>query len=255
MNTALLRTLGLFAGWTAITVLGGHLTTAGNTSLPELVSRGPGWQFVAAGALLLAAVARAGTRREVGLCAPVSARSLLLAWLPALYIAAGLGLAAHAGLPAPATTGWILFNTLLVGFSEELMFRGVLLRALRHALPVWPAVWLTSLAFGAIHSLNVFITGDLRAALLQSTAAFLSGLIFIALRLRTGSLWPGIVVHGLWDFATFLLVANAAAGAADGPHEIRGAALLAPVLLVLPNALCGLWLMRRIATTHADPVH
>ncbi len=105
---------------------------------------------------------------------------------------------------------WVLFNTSLVGLSEELMFRGVLLQALRQTVSIWPAVALTTLAFGAVHSLNVFITGDLGAALIQSTAAALSGLFFIAPRLRTGSLWPSIAVHGLWDGAAFLVALSSA---------------------------------------------
>ena len=140
------------------------------------------------------------------------------------------------------------------------MFRGVLLQAFRHTVTIWPAVFLTSVAFGAIHSLNVFVTGDLKAALIQSSAAFLSGLMFIALRLRTGSLWPPIIVHALWDFATFTLGA-AGHGVAHGNLPAEAASLPAasgpsvylPILMVLPNAIYGLWLMRNISRTHSNP--
>ena len=121
-------------------------------------------------------------------------------------------------------------------------------------------MFLTSVAFGAIHSLNVFVTGDLKAALIQSSAAFLSGLVFIALRLRTGSLWPPIIVHALWDFATFTLGAaghaasqgSIAAEAARFPTA-GGLSVYLPILLVLPNAIYGLWLMRNISQTHSNP--
>jgi membrane protease YdiL (CAAX protease family) len=143
-----------------------------------------------------------------------------------------------------------------VGFSEELMFRGALLQAFRGAVTIWPAVILTSVAFGSIHSLNVFVTGELGPALVQSAAAFLSGLMFIALRLRTGSLWPPILVHALWDFATFTLGAAAGGMMTHGtlPAEapvpvVTGYVALLPVLLVLPNAIYGLWLMRGIGRT------
>ena len=116
------------------------------------------------------------------------------------------------------------------------------------------------MAFGSIHSLNVFVTGDLKSALVQSAAAFLSGLMFIALRLRTGSLWPPIIVHALWDFATFMLGA-AGDSAAHGnlPSEAAtlptasGLSALLPVLIVLPNAIYGLWLMRNIGRTISTP--
>ncbi|CRI66277.1 hypothetical protein THIOKS12720003 [Thiocapsa sp. KS1] len=63
------------------------------------------------------------------------------------------------------------------------------------ALVIWPAILVTSLLFGGIHSLNVFTTGHLLTSVIQSGAALLSGLLFIAIRLRTGSLWPAIITH------------------------------------------------------------
>jgi uncharacterized protein len=109
------------------------------------------------------------------------------------------------------------------------------------------------LLVAAVHILNVFMTGELGPALIQATAAALSGLLFIALRLRTASLWPPIIVHGLWDFATFTL--TAARGGEAQPVGGGGPLTLSsfmPMLLVLPNALYGLWLMRRIGQTHAQ---
>jgi len=244
MNKRLAISLATFLGWLLITLVGEQLGSGTRQSLTDTVARGPGWPFVAAAAFVLAVVAWQRWR-DIGLHQLPTARSLLLAWLPALYIVGGLGVAAHLGLPPAKVVLWVLLNTFLVGLSEELMFRGVLLHALRHTVSIWPAVALTTLAFGAIHSLNVFITGDLRGAVIQSTAAALSGLFFIALRLRTGSLWPCIVVHGLWDCAAFLVAMSSPTEAAvsTGPTT---AMRLAPILLVLPNALYGLWLLRHL---------
>jgi membrane protease YdiL (CAAX protease family) len=252
MNNRLAISLAAFVGWLLITVVGGRMHT-GEAPLLQAVTRGLGWPFLLAALFLLALVVWQQWR-DVGLNQLPSGRGLLLAWLPMLYIVVGLGLAVVFGLPPVGVLAWILFNTFLVGLSEELMFRGVLLQAFRRTVSIWPAVWLTTLAFGAIHILNVFMTGELRAALIQSTAAALSGLLFIALRLRTGSLWPCIVVHGLWDFATFAIAAarsgEALPGSGGGPMTLM---TFVPILLVLPNALYGLWLMRRIGETHAQP--
>jgi hypothetical protein len=127
----------------------------------------------------------------------------------------------------------------------------VLLQALRATLPIWPAIWITSLLFGAVHALNVFVTGELAPALLQALTAMMSGLLFIAIRLRTGSLVPAIVVHGLWDFGLFATLAASSPTAQPGEAS---AAMnpLAPTLLVLPNFLYGLWLLRGIG--RASPV-
>lgn len=255
MNRRLGITLVAFVTWAAITVIGGHLRAGGTGPLDSMVTRGPGWPFIIASLFILGVVLWQDWR-DVGLNRLPAARDLVLTWLPMLYVVIGLVVAAIFGLPPVAVLAWIMINTLFVGFSEELMFRGAILQAFRHVTTIWRAVLLTSVAFGAVHSLNVFVTGNLKNALIQSTAAFLSGLVFIALRLRTGSLWPSIITHGLWDFATFTLslaVHDAAVGAA--PPEPAGQGMVAlkdliPIAVVAPNAIYGLWLMRRIGQTH-----
>jgi membrane protease YdiL (CAAX protease family) len=251
--------LGAFVLWTAITIIGGNITTGGEMTLLDGVTSGLGWTWLAAAGFILAVVLWQGWR-DVGLDRWAEAEGWRLAWLPMVYVVGGLAVATFLGLPPATILLLILLNTLLVGFSEELMFRGVLLQAFRHATSIWLAVFLTSVVFGAVHSLNVFVTGDLRAALIQSSAAFLSGLVFIALRLRTGSLWPPIIVHALWDFATFTLGAaghSTAHGSmpseAATPAGASGLVEFLPVLLVLPNAIYGLWLLRNIGRTHVDP--
>jgi uncharacterized protein len=259
MNRRLAVALVAFVIWTAITVIGGNITTGGNMTLLDAVTSGLGWTWLAAAGFILAIVLWQGWR-DVALDRWADAAGWRLAWLPMAYVVGGLAVATFLGLPPATVLLLILLNTLLVGFSEEVMFRGVLLQAFRHATAIWLAVLLTSVAFGAVHSLNVFVTGDLRAALIQSSAAFLSGLVFIALRLRTGSLWPPIIVHALWDFATFALGAAGHATTNGGlpaeaatPAGATGPVEFLPVLLVLPNAIYGLWLMRNIGRRHVAP--
>lgn len=260
MTRRLAIALIAFACWLAITIIVGNLSSDGETDLAEGVRRGVGWSWLAAGGFILAVVLWQGWH-DVALNRWPEARAWRLAWLPMVYIVVALGGATFLGLPPVTVLMIILFNTMLVGFSEELMLRGALLQAFRHNVSIWPAVLLTSVAFGAMHSLNVFVTGDLWAALLQSCAAFLSGIVFIALRLRTGSLWPPIIVHALWDFATFVLSGAVGHGASHGTMPAEAVTPAAsseltqflPIILVLPNAIYGLWLMRNIGRTHADP--
>lgn len=252
MNKRLVISLIAFVGWLLITVVSGQIRSGGEGQLSDAVSRGLGWPFLLAALFLLVLVVRQQWR-DVGLNKLASGRSLLLTWLPLLYIVVGLGLAVALGMPPADVLLWVLLNTFLVGLSEELMFRGVLLQAFRHTVSIWPAVWLTTLAFGAIHTLNVFLTGDLRTASIQSAAAALSGLLFIALRLRTGSLWPCIVVHGLWDFATFTIAVSRGGGSQVSSGDPTTMMTFMPILLVLPNGLYGLWLMRHISRTNAQP--
>ena len=260
MTRRLFIALAAFVCWLAITIIVGNIASGGETGLLEGVQRGIGWAWVAAGGFILAVVLWQGWH-DVALNRWPEAKAWRLTWLPMIYIVAALAGATFFGLPPASVLVIILINTMLVGFSEELMLRGALLQGFRHTVSIWPAVLLTSLAFGAMHSLNVFVTGDLWSALLQSCAAFLSGIVFIALRLRTGSLWPPIIVHGLWDFATFTLSASVGHVTSHGPMPVEAVTPAAgsdltpflPILLVLPNAIYGLWLMRDIGRTHVNP--
>lgn len=251
-RTAIPITLVAFALWAAITVVGSRLMAGGTQELGDGLTQGIAWPILAAAAFILAVALWQGRPEETGLRAVQHPGTLRLAWFPMLYILGALGVAVALGLPPASVMIWVLINTLLVGFSEELMFRGVMLRSFRTRFSIWPAVILTSLAFGAVHSLNIFTTGEVAQSLIQSCAAALSGLIFIALRLRTGSIWPPMLLHGLWDFATFTLGGAAQGGPPDAtpPSTMM---MFFPVLLVLPNAIYALYLMRNIARDNADP--
>jgi membrane protease YdiL (CAAX protease family) len=80
------------------------------------------------------------------------------------------------------------------GFGEELMFRGLLQGGLAHWIgsPAgpWIALGIASLVFGVFHWLNTTY------ALLAAVAGLYFGWLLIA----TGSIWPPIVAHALYDF-------------------------------------------------------
>ncbi len=230
--------------WALVTVVAGNWMTREYSSLLDVVTQGPVPSFVAAVTLLI--VASAVLRWEgLGLGPAHPWQSLKIMLLPSVYLVLFLSIAVALGLPPVMMIGSIVLNCLLASFSEEVMFRGILFQGLRSRLAIWPAVWITSLLFGAIHSLNVFLTGELSQALVQSVAAVMSGVLFIAMRLRTGSLWPPILFHAAWNASTFLMVAAAGGGSAP-PPETSGLALVAPLLFVLPNLLYGLYLLRDI---------
>ncbi|MFE6964107.1 CPBP family intramembrane glutamic endopeptidase [Agromyces sp. NPDC057679] len=92
---------------------------------------------------------------------------------------------------------------LLVGFTEELVSRGLLLTALRSRLrEVW--VWLiTSVLFGLSHLVNILLGAPDSGTVIQVISAFLAGTVFYILLRVTGSLIWAMVLHGLWDFSVF----------------------------------------------------
>ena len=90
----------------------------------------------------------------------------------------------------------LTFGLLLVGFSEELVCRGLTLSVLKKRLPI-PAVYAVSaLLFSLMHwSLSTHNLVD----------AFVYGLIFVPATLATGTIWPGVVVHFLVNFVLYTM--------------------------------------------------
>jgi len=242
MKLSALSALGVYLIWQAINT-GIQVSGLGpdGIDLIDLVRHGIAPSLALAGLFLLAVVVLFRWASDAGLTRGPGAGTLRVIWPWLLYLALFAASALNAGLPPASVTLFIVANTMLVGWSEELMFRGLWLRGLHRSFGIWTAILGSSAIFGAMHVANVFLTGDLRAALVQATAAFLSGLFLAAVRLRTASLWTGIVLHGLWDAGTFLVAAGAAAKVpvptAMGDYG--------SIVMSLPLALVGLFLLRR----------
>ena len=138
------------------------------------------------------------------------------------------------GLPNNPLGGRVLFfvlvNTLLVGISEELMFRGIIHYGAKTRFGMWAAIWIASILFGLVHALNGFLTGEFGPAFFQAVMAFFSGVMFMGLRLRQNSLIPSMLMHGLWDFSVF--------AGSQSPLSVIG--LIFPIIFFL----YGLWLIK-----------
>lgn len=214
--------------------------TRGSGFFPQAASETIQLAWLSA-ALLAMGVAWSGDRRRMGLLAPERLASLRLVWLPLVYACALFAVGLALGPLAPGTMLILLMNMLLVGLSEELMFRSILFQGLLTHFRIWPAVLLTSLLFGATHTLNLFTTGDVNAAGMQAVTAFMQGLAYLAIRIRTGSVWPMAIVHGLWDFS--LLQTALARPAPYAAHQEWSPL---PILVTLPIFLYGLYLMRHL---------
>ncbi len=123
--------------------------------------------------------------------------------------------------------GEIVFDFLLVGLGQELLFRGLLYRAFADWRGAGWAIVGTSLAFGLWH---VFGQGPLIGA---ATAFY--GLVFALIRWRAGGIWGLVCVHGLMDYATALILPgeiNLATFRPAIPHPLWMAVGLALIVLV-----------------------
>jgi membrane protease YdiL (CAAX protease family) len=230
--------LGALAVWLGLTMGGRWLESAGHASAGAAVTSGIGLSWALAAVFALALLLASSQRREAGLCAPQPWKSTWLVWPPLLYALLMLLLAWAGGWPQPRVLLIVAGNAALVAISEELMFRAILLQGMLERYAVWPAVLISSALFGLAHTANGLATGDVSGALWQALAATLQGVGYAAIRLRTRSVWPMVLVHGLWDYA--LVTATLPHPAEDGASILPYVALLA----VLPLCLYGVYLLR-----------
>ena len=110
------------------------------------------------------------------------------------------------------------------------MTRGILLHGARSRQSLWAAIWIVNALFGLMHVPNGFLTGQFGPALFQAFMAFLSGVMFMGLRLRQNSLFPVMLVHGLWDFSVF----------SAGQSPLGNIGLVFPIIFFI----YGLWLLK-----------
>lgn len=112
----------------------------------------------------------------------------------------------------------------LVGLSEEFLFRGYAQYTLARGIGFWPAALCLSLMFGVAHLRNPGegIVGALNVAV--------TGLVFAFALCRSGNLWLAVGWHACFDFGeTFLFSVPDSGFMFD--HHLSNAALHGPVWL------------------------
>jgi len=92
----------------------------------------------------------------------------------------------------------ILVVSVFAPVVEETFFRGFLLRHLRDRLPWWAALVISSALFSAAHysysEPTIFLP------------IFCTGLVLGGLYLWSGSVWPGVITHGLFNLIPLLVL-------------------------------------------------
>ncbi len=225
-----LTSLAIFAIWVII-VFGGELLQVGGkpTQLDELAKNQIIFGVLAAAVFLIGVISYLKWWPQVAGKGPENLRDLRLLWLPALVLFLLLLILLFTGLPPAQVLMFVIINTLLVGISEELMFRGILFHGASSSFGIWRTVWITAVLFGLVHALNGFITGNFTAAAGQAFFAGMFGVWTVALRVRLDTIIPVIIIHWLWDCLLFLT-------------GFLGGMLVFPFALVL--FIYGLWLLR-----------
>ncbi|WP_024355591.1 CPBP family intramembrane glutamic endopeptidase [Leucobacter chironomi] len=104
----------------------------------------------------------------------------------------------------------------IVGFGEELGWRGWLLPALR-PLGLWPSLLLSGAIWGLWHAPLTLLGHnyglfDWRGVALMTLNCTILGVVFGWLRLRSGSVWPAVIGHGALNGTGGMILWLVAAG-------------------------------------------
>lgn len=131
-------------------------------------------------------------------------KTLALGFVPSIFFAAALAEIEYSIIaPEALITGWepgqiLLLSAvmlLFVGFVEEVLFRGILQRALTNSLGFWPGILLASFLFGMMHS--AYASGP------ELAFAGVIGFVFGYIYVQTKSILLITVIHGLLNIFLF----------------------------------------------------
>jgi uncharacterized protein len=142
----------------------------------------------------------------------------------AVFLLFGINLAPSQVVPL------VLVGAPLIALNEELFFRGVVLEGLRPQGWRWAIIGSAAM-FGASHAVNILAGANLPFTLMQIAATTAGGVAFAAIRIRTGSLWPLIVLHVILDVMALTTLTG---DAVDMP-------ILIPVLMAWLALNLSLW--------------
>lgn len=134
---------------------------------------------------------------------------------------------------------------LMVGFVEEVFFRGFMLRALL-VKSRWTAVVVTALLFGLTHALNVFAGANTFYTVLQIGYALAIGFCFAAMAISAKTILPLILAHFLTDLFGFW------AGGL-GASAVTTVEITIAIVYIIVFTGFGIWLMQRRPEVESSP--
>jgi hypothetical protein len=197
---------------------------------------------------------RAGWLRSIFAKQPASSLPKLFWLIPACWF--GMCLVRLAVSPWPSFDatyiGVLAFAMILVGFNEELLFRGILAHGARGPGP-WSearAMLVSSLGFGLFHLPNVLGGQAIGPTLIQVGYAFFMGIaLFVSMRISRSIRLP-VAMHALWDFSTFTSKSQTPV---DLAALLTAVLMLVTVLLILTAIAWSLGKKRQPVSDASSP--
>lgn len=116
---------------------------------------------------------------------------------------------------------YYFFLNVMVGFVEEGIYRGLMLRALLEK-GVWKAVIISTFLFSLSHLMNALAGWNWGHVLLQLCYSFAFGFGWSAFALRTGTIWPLMLIHFLNNFFGFIKTENVIKSLQSSQPDLTG---------------------------------
>lgn len=237
--------LYLGAGWLVGQLFGDQIE-ADLFATPQSVFFGLMLPLIVGSLLLTAFVLSVGWFRELFARQPIRGRWWM--WVaPALILAAivlrllGIDYGSYQG----SVVAVAMLSGIFIGFAEELLTRGIVVKMLRDAgSSEWIVMVISSLVFALLHSANLLSGQPLTTVLVTVVYTFGFGVcMYLTLRATGNLVWP-MLLHALFDPTLFLSTGGIDhAGAAAGQNVFLTIAGPANLLIMLV-AVIGLVFVR-----------
>jgi membrane protease YdiL (CAAX protease family) len=121
----------------------------------------------------------------------------------------------------------------LIGLTEEIMFRGVLLRAAMARFSVFNSMLISATLFAFMHGI-IGIGGQPGLITVQQIAfAFLVGIFLAPIAIATGTLWIVVIWHAVWDMLVYA-------------SQLVGIVHHYALIGIMVQALVSVWLWARL---------
>ena len=129
-----------------------------------------------------------------GLALPVAVSAFFILFTQGTFTASGFDTAQNIRIILRA----VFSSCLVAGITEELIFRGLIMRLLENRWNKAVAVVVPSVCFGLLHILNIEApnVSDIIILVIAGTAV---GIMFSLIAIESGSIWASAFVHGVWN--------------------------------------------------------
>lgn len=161
-------------------------------------------------------IQRNGYMSKFGLCKPQVSSAKMLYYIPLVLLATMNIWYGFAMKMTVLESILYVFSMLLVGFLEEIIFRGFLFVEMAKD-NVKTAIIVSSITFGIGHIVNLFngSGADLFSNMLQVVYSIAAGFLFTIIFYKTKSLWPCIITHSVLNASSAFANESAASHALE----------------------------------------